>query len=376
MSCCSEQPLPDGPLIGVENMRDYPGRCARLLLASVTLIAVGAEETDVVRPARPDRSGPRVAYVGNVRSHSDLANTSVMVVGLAGGKAVNASEGLASARAPAWSLGGERLAFEAVGDGQCDVFVCRPDGSGRRNVTASPDAWNGNPCFVDTARIAFLTGPDRTTVWLVDLGTGDAKQLSTSPLFHKGPVASPDQSTLAVVGSAKLAGPGDIFLVPVGGGATVNLTRAPALYSEPAFSPDGRTIVFSFDGREIGGASRGVASLPVTGGEPVLLARDGYALGRLCFSPDGARIAYTSATTYHSTWVRMMRRDGSDSSALSSARAHIIAWPSFTPDGKGLVYQGVYAARYTIRFLDLATGKIRTISPSGGTGVTPVCSPR
>jgi len=337
-----------------------------ILLALVALIVV---LTGVL-------AAPYVAYVGNVPVHSDSAHAKVMVVDLADNSVRNVSEGLASARKPAWSPDGSLLAFEAIEEGMRDVFVCRPDGSDPRNITGSPSAWDGSPCFVGADRVAYLSGPDRTDVWLADVATGGKRKLSSVPLFHGKLVASPDGTALAVFGSEKLSGPGDIYLIPVDGGEATNLTNAPAIYSTPAFSPDGGTIAFCFDGREIGGATRGLATMPVAGGDPILLASDGYPLAPLCFSPDGARVAYTSASTYHSTWVRLIAADGGEPESIKPSSAHIIAWPSFTPDGKGLAYQGVYAARYTVRLINLETGENRTLTPDGETGVTPVCSPR
>ena len=135
-----------------------------------------------VLPAWPR---PYVAYVGNVSVHSDSAHAKVMVVDLADGTAVNVSGKLASARAPAWSPDGELLAFEAMENGLCDVFVCKPDGGDRRNVTNRPGAWDGSPCFVDGKRLAYLSGPDRTDVWLADPGTRETRQLTKTPLFNK-----------------------------------------------------------------------------------------------------------------------------------------------------------------------------------------------
>lgn len=338
--------------------------------------AVSAMCAFLAARALPAWPAPYVAYVGNVPVHADSADAKVMVVDVDSGVAVNVSKGLSSARAPAWSPQGDRLAFEAVENEFCDVFVCRPDGGDRRNVTATPGAWDGSPCFLDGDRIAFLCGPDRSAVWLANLSTMEVGQLTRQSHFNKTPVASPDGAVLAVVGAERLGGPGDIFLVMTGTGDVTNLTQAPARYSTPAFSPDGGTLAFSFDGRDIGGAVRGVASMPVAGGVPVLLAQDGYPFGPLCFSATGERIAYTSAVAYHSTWVRVMQADGSGNTKISPSPAHIVGWPSFTPDGGGLVYQGVYAARYTVRLLDLGTGENRVLSPGKESGVTPVCSPK
>ena len=319
---------------------------------------------------------PHVAYIGNVGVHSTSAETAIMVLDLAGGEPVNVSEGLHAARAPAWSPDGAKLAFEALEDGLNDIIASGPDAAELTNVTATPDVWEASPCFVGADRLAYLAGPDRSDLWLVDLPTRKTTRLTQQPLFYRTPSASPDGRALAVTGSEKLAGPGHIYLVRTGGSATARLTPAPAIYSRPAFAPDGKSIAFCFDGVEIGGATRGLAIMPAIGGEPRLLAGDGYPLAALCFSPDGEQIAYTSSSTYHDTWVTVINVDGSDSTRLGVGRAHIIAWPSYLPDGKALAFQGVYAAVYTIRVIDLETGEERSLSEAGIRGVNPTVSPR
>jgi len=326
--------------------------------------------------AGPLSAAPFVAYIGNVPVHSPSPDAAIMVHDAATGATANVSEGLWSARSPAWSPDGTKLAFEAIEQGLNDIFVCASDGSGRVNSTQSPDVWESSPALVDANRLVYLAGPDRTDLWLLDLATGAKTKLTEKPAFHGRPVVSPDGKLIAIVASEKLAGPGDILSIDVGSREVSNLTQAPALYSPPAFWPNGQNIAFCFDGREIGGATRGLAVMPVAGGEPKLLADDGYPLAPLSFSPDGARIAYSSAEAYHNTWVTLINADGSGKQRLDVSPAHIIGWPSFSPDGKSLAFQAVYAARYTDRLTDLATGEMKFITPEGKTGVNPVFSPR
>jgi Tol biopolymer transport system component len=322
------------------------------------------------------RAAPYVAYVGNVPVHTASPEAKVMVVDVATGAAVNVSQGLSSARSPAWAPDGSRLAFEAIENGLCDIFVCRPNGSERVNVTATPEAWEASPAFVGPGRLAYLEGPDRTDLVLLDLTTREKRTLSEAPRFYTGPVPSPDGRFLAVVGAAKLGGPGDLYLIATDGSGTRNLTRAPALYSPPTFTPDGTRILVAFDGRNLGGTSRGVAALPVAGGKPTLVAKEGYPLAPVSVSADGTRLAYASSSGYHTTWVRVAQIDGRDDKALEAAQFHIIGWPSLAPDGGSVAFQGVYAATYTIHLHDLAAGKTRRLSPEGETGVCPVFSPR
>jgi len=321
-------------------------------------------------------AAPYVAYVGGVPVHSPSPTAKILVFDVATGATANVSEGLWSARAPAWSPDGTRLAFEAIEQGLNDLFVCAPDGSGRANVTQTPDRWETAPVFAGDDRLVYLEGPDRTHLWLANLPSGERSKLTTSPAFHGPPVASPGGTRVAVVAGEKLAGAGDILVIDLTDGSVRNLTEAPALYSPPAFSPDGTGLAFCFDGREIGGATRGLAVMPAVGGEPKLLATDGYPLAPVSFSPDGTQIAYTSSDAYHNTWVTLIHADGSGKQRLDVSPAHIIGWPSFSPDGKLLACQAVYAARYTIRLVELSTGEARIITPEGETGVNPVFSPR
>ena len=326
--------------------------------------------------AAPLDAAPFVAYIGNVPVHSPSPTARIAVFDAATEATTDVSEGLWSARSPVWSPDGARLAFEAIEEGLNDIVVCAPDGSARANVTQTPDVWESAPAFLDGDRLVCLEGPDRTDLCVLDLATGTRAKLTQETAFHGTPVVSPDGRLVALTASDKLAGPGDILLIDVADGSVRNLTEAPALYSPPGFSPGGETLAFCFDGRDIGGATRGLAVMPLVGGEARLLANDGYPLAPVRFSADGTRIAYTSSATYHSTAVSIVDADGANGAQPGVGSAHISGWPSFSPDGNLLACQAVFAARYTIRLLDLTTGEARIITPEGETGVNPVFSPR
>lgn len=322
------------------------------------------------------QAGPYAAWVGNVPVHSPSPDARVMVADLAGGAPVEVSKGLPAARDPAWAPDGSRLVFEAYCEGTNDLFVCRPDGSERANLTQTPDSWEASACFVGLGRVACLVGTDRTGLWLLDLAPRARVRLAAPMAFHGRPVASPDGAILAVVAAERLGGPGQVLMVPVDGSAPRVLLAAAALYSVPAFAPDGQSLVVAFDGGEIGGVRRGLARVPLAGGgPPEVLAEDGYPLAALSVAADARQVAYTSAKVYHDTWVSLVGLDGS-ARRLDVSGFHIIAWPGFTPDGKSLVFEGVYAARYTVNRLDLGTGRVTCLTPAGETGVHPVVSPR
>lgn len=322
-------------------------------------------------------AAPYVAWVGDVPVHSASPAARVMVADLAGGAPVNVSQGLRAAREPAWAPDGTLLAFDALAeDGQNDLFVCHPDGSDRENLSQTADAWEAAPVFLDAQRLGCLVGVDRTEVWVIARSPRARTRLAAPAAFHARPVASADGRLLAVVASERLAGPGQLCLVPSDGSALRVLTPVPARYSVPAFTPDGQQLVYAFDGAEIDGAQRGVAIQPLAGGPARLLATDGYPLAALVVSPDGRQVAYTSAAVYHTTWVSLVGMEGGKGERLAVSGFHNIGWPGFTPDGRRLVFEGVYAARFTVNLLDLASGQVTGLTPDGDTGVHPLVSPR
>jgi TolB protein len=191
--------------------------------------------------------------------------------------------------------------------------------------------------------------------------------------LFRSPLAVSREGTIAFAASEKLGGPGDLFVMPADGTGLRKVTDAPAVYSAPCFSPDGTVLVFAFDGSDIGGTTRGIASIPVSGGPPTLLAPDGDPHFSPCFSPDGTKIAYTSSPGYNTTWITVMNADGSNPQRLEVGPFHVIAWPSFGPDSDTLAYHGSYAAVFTAHVVRLSDGQDFTLPERNA--VCPVFAP-
>jgi dipeptidyl aminopeptidase/acylaminoacyl peptidase len=108
-----------------------------------------------------------------------------------------------------------------------------------------------------------------------------------------------------------------VFIVEVGTGSAGQLTQGDYDHAAPSFSPDGSMVAFAAD-RQAGHDDRQWRSdvwvLPVTGGRPRRLARGkGYAVAPL-FSPDGSLVAF--AGTDNDRWdadshVYVVAADGS-----------------------------------------------------------------
>ncbi len=146
---------------------------------------------------------------------------------------------------PVWSPDGERIAFQAEGDlwiapaGAPDAVVRLTTGlSGVRDASFSPDG----------GRLAFYSSEGGAQdIWLVAAdGSGAPQQLTNGaaalddPRFE--PAWSPDSRTIAYVSNAADYWMDDLWLVDVASGEATQLTRALMASSTPVWSPDGKRI--------------------------------------------------------------------------------------------------------------------------------------
>jgi len=115
-------------------------------------------------------------------------------------------------------------------------------------------------------------------------GPLEITRLTTEGGLCVDPAISPDGKLLAYASDRSGEGHFSIWLRQIGGGDAVRLTHDPADDLEPDFSPDGTRIVFRST-REGGG----LYIIPALGGEVRKIADNGR---QPQFSPDGSRIAY------------------------------------------------------------------------------------
>ena len=179
------------------------------------------------------------------------------------------------------------------------LFVVRPDGSGRRQITNN-QLQNWNPQW----------SPDGTRI-LFEMVS----------VFGSGGVVN---TTVT-----------DLYVVNADGSGLVRLTNDSDSDSEPAWSPDGTKIVFS----EIDNVNTGSGSPSSI----IKMNADGTGRQRLAsgsspeWSPDGRWIAYSADEG--SIWI--MKPDGSAARQVSSGGGYD-ADSSWSPDGKRIAF-----VRYT-----------------------------
>jgi TolB protein len=184
---------------------------------------------------------------------------------------------------PDWSPDGGRVAFVGSQEGNCDVYAIGPDGAGLSNLTGS-EADEMYPSWSPDGReIVYSSGGQ---LHVIDVASGEHRQLTDSELIHDFPDWSPDGGSIIFSGGIEPAGPGaihDIYLVPVWGGEEVALSDEGRLLVAPRWSPDGRLIAY-FDHTD----TLTVWTMSADGSDRSMVGPGGH----LSWGPDGASLVY------------------------------------------------------------------------------------
>ncbi|MEU1970558.1 hypothetical protein ABZ477_02785 [Microbacterium sp. NPDC019599] len=194
---------------------------------------------------------------------------------------------LGSGHAPAWSSDGERIAFYDNRDGDEEIFVMDADGRHVTQLTHN-DVDDGDPTWSpDDRQIAFtrfsIEGPD---IYVMNAdGAGEVNLTNTSPAFEQEPSWS-STGKIAFVRSV------DLWTMNPDGSEQLRLTDTPSLADYgPDWSPDGREIAFT--SQEFGG---GIFTIRPDGSGLRHLPNTAEGDRFPTWGPLGAQIAFSSQT--------------------------------------------------------------------------------
>ncbi|WP_419942006.1 prolyl oligopeptidase family serine peptidase [Candidatus Palauibacter sp.] len=306
---------PDGEMIAVSGPAPDDGG------SGIHLVPAGAEAdgsaTFWLRGGSqiwsPD--GERIAFLAGGALH----------VGAPGGTSRAVVEGVEGLRAPSWSPDGATLAYYSTASGFQDIWLVDASGETppRQLTTEAAEADDGrfSPAWSPDGRwIAYISNRAdwwHDDVWLIDTGTREAHQISTSLMASSNPVWSPDESSLVLMGTAKdeywyqdlaylyridldFSGPAPRAVREAPIEMQVYATDA-IMRFDPFWAGDGARIYFPYQQR---GAFE-LWSVPAAGGVATRVTNVGGAWSSLHATPDGRRAVFTrdAATEGREAWL-------------------------------------------------------------------------
>jgi TolB protein len=215
-------------------------------------------------------------------------------------------------------------------------------------------------------RIAFSAGPlepGKSNIYVYDLATRTATQLTHGRGVHFDPSISPDGRR--VVFRSIRGGNEEVRLARVGGGPLRNLTHNAAIDLSPAWSPDGRRIAFA--------SSRGVPN-----GAPFIwvMNADGSHPRRLtgkftgeypAWSPDGMRIVFVTNQPVRQDGFDLVvaNADGTHAHRLTHNDVYEMG-PSWSPDGKWIAYHAGNGGDHDLYLMHPDGSGTRRVTRAGG----------
>ena len=244
------------------------------------------------------------------------------------------------------------IAFASSRDGNNEVFVMDPGGSGQvpRTETTAPTSNQRPEVSPDGSRIVFSSNRDGNfEIFVMDSDGQNVRQLTTTaaPVANSWPRWSPDGEWIAFH-----SGSGTNFHIyrirSDGMGLTQVTQAADAAFNQfPAWSPDGtklairrNTDIYLIDSAD--------------GANPIRLTSQGTINQMASFSPDGTRIAFMSTRVGNAPSVFVMDVNGDNqenftprpldypSTATWTSRA-----PDWSPDGQDIYYTAVRSVENT-----------------------------
>jgi dipeptidyl aminopeptidase/acylaminoacyl peptidase len=208
-------------------------------------------------------------------------------------------------RDPAVSPDGRWVAFYSSRSGHQDIWVVPADGSASsRQLTQAAMALD-DPRFApawspDSRQIAYISNESdywHDDVWVIDVASAKARQLSKSLMAASTPAWSPDGRSIALLGTAKKGywyeDLQDIWLLDAASGTErtvkMQITATDWLHSLPVhWSGDGRQVFFAYHER----GDLNLWSVPVAGGVATRLTHERGTLRSLATTARGDAFVY------------------------------------------------------------------------------------
>lgn len=245
--------------------------------------------------------------------------------------------------APRFARGGEgagppqSVAFYSARDGNNEIYLMDPDGSGQTRVTVHP-ASDVEPDLSPNGQSLVFTSTrsGNADIWLLDLRTGALVNLTNSPAADGWARWSPNGQQIAF--HSNRDGNFEIYVLDVRTGALTRVTTYAGVDQYPEWSPNGKTLALRRD--------MDVWTLELRTGELTRLTTHPALDQMAAWSPNGQQLAFMSLRDGYCS-VFVMNADGSEQVNLTPKPATdpASAWcsraPSWSTNGRRILFMSL-----------------------------------
>ena len=218
---------------------------------------------------------------------------------------------------PAFSRGGEKIAFMSFRDGNAEIYVMNVDGSSQTRLTNSAGA-DIQPTFSpDGSKIAFVS--ERTghlAIWVMNADGSNPVELFDG-IGGNEPEFSPDGTKIIFGGNGGSGNDSEIWTMNADGTGRNNLSQSVDFFEySPSFSPDGTKIVY-FRDPKMGSPEPEIYMMNSDGSNKVNITNNGGGDQNPTFSADGTRIVFESMRNNNAE-IYVMNVDGTNQTNLTN----------------------------------------------------------
>jgi Tol biopolymer transport system component len=289
---------------------------------------------DDVNPAwSPD--GTKIAFASNRHGGAH----EIYVMNADGSGPIRLTNNTSFDLRPAWSPDGTKLAFQSEPEGGGEIYVMNADGSAQTNLTNNSafdayPAWQPIPAPAPATNGKLAFGSDRDgnfEIYVMNPDGSGQSRLTSNPARDAEPTWSPNGTKLAF--RSDRDGNDEIYVMNADGSAQVNLTNSPGVDGQPAWSPDGTKIAFASTALD---GNRDVYVMNADGSGQNRLTNDPAIDIEPAWSPDGAKLAFRSHRDGNGD-IYVMNSDGSGQTRLTTDAAAELE-PAWSPDGAKVAF--------------------------------------
>jgi TolB protein len=213
---------------------------------------------------------------------------------------------------PRCSPDGREVLFTGLEHGlpNPQLFVMGTDGSGRTQITNTPEGNSDATWSPDGTQIAFVSERDSQVpnIYIMRSDGTRVRQLTHDTAGKSQLDWSPKGDRIAFVRTPAGGGDRDIYSIRTDGSGLTDLTNDPSSSDlEPAWSPDGTRIAYSgpLHNRESVGMDLWIMNADGSGQRELVHENNNYSDGAYpAWSPDGTTIAFTAnnGSGYYHVW--------------------------------------------------------------------------